>query len=133
MRLSGLPLVSFALAVACATQEEVDPFQPPQRALIYPSKADCAEGKKARRRETPPTGMLPPRRKLPTLEGGLAEGPVVLAHGGVGSPPSLSDGPVAAAKRGLGLIDNNEDALGAAIEAVVALEDDSRFNAGTGA
>src|SRR5260221_1217571 len=43
--LSLLPCAIVALA-ACATPEEADPFQPPQRPLIYGAKSDCSEVKK---------------------------------------------------------------------------------------
>jgi L-asparaginase / beta-aspartyl-peptidase len=56
-----------------------------------------------------------------------------VAHGGVGSDPQFADGcraAVDAALKELALVD---DPLAAAVEAVTLLEDDPRFNAGTGA
>jgi isoaspartyl peptidase/L-asparaginase-like protein (Ntn-hydrolase superfamily) len=62
-----------------------------------------------------------------------APGPAAaIAHGGVGSPPELSDGCRAAVDAALAALDRGEDALSAAIAGVIVLEDDPRFNAGTG-
>jgi isoaspartyl peptidase/L-asparaginase-like protein (Ntn-hydrolase superfamily) len=69
---------------------------------------------------------------VPTLAGARAAGPVVVTHGGVGSGPALADGPRSAAARGLDTL-LARGALDGAIAAVAALEDDPRFNAGTGA
>jgi isoaspartyl peptidase/L-asparaginase-like protein (Ntn-hydrolase superfamily) len=55
-----------------------------------------------------------------------------IAHGGVGSAPELADGCRAAVDAALAAIDRGEDPLAAAIAGVVILEDDPRFNAGTG-
>lgn len=56
----------------------------------------------------------------------------VLTHGGAGANAAFSDGPERAARRGLALLARGEGALAAAIEATIDLEDDPRFNAGTG-
>jgi len=56
----------------------------------------------------------------------------ILTHGGAASPHHFSDGCVAAAERARAVLDAAGDALAAALEATVALEDDARFNAGTG-
>jgi beta-aspartyl-peptidase (threonine type) len=56
---------------------------------------------------------------------------VVLVHGGAGARLQDRDGCVAAANAGL-LALKDGDALAAAIAAVVVLENDPRFNAGTG-
>src|SRR6185369_740830 len=53
-------------------------------------------------------------------------------HGGAASPNTLSDGCVAAARAAQAALDAGGDALGAALAATVVLEDDPRFNAGTG-
>lgn len=127
----GLPLLLAVIAsgLGCATQEETaDPFQPPVRPLIYRGSGDCPSVVKPQ-----PSGPLASSIKLPTLEGGPAEGPIVVSHGGVGSPPSVSDGPRAAAKAGLDALQSGGSALDAAVQATVKLEDDPRFNAGTGA
>ena len=58
---------------------------------------------------------------------------IVLTHGGVGAAPTLADGPEAAAEAGMARLRAGGDALAAAIAATVVLEDDPRFNAGTGA
>ena len=56
----------------------------------------------------------------------------VVVHGGVGSSTDNEDGCVLAARRALGQLEANGDALDAAIIAVATLEDDGRFNAGSG-
>lgn len=56
----------------------------------------------------------------------------MLVHGGAGNSKMNEDGCVAAAERGFALLRAGEDALSAAVAAVVALEDDPRFNAGSG-
>ena len=57
---------------------------------------------------------------------------VILTHGGVSSPHHFSDGCVDAAERARKILDAGGDALAAALAATAALEDDPRFNAGTG-
>lgn len=59
--------------------------------------------------------------------------PLVLAHGGQGSPASHSDGPARAVERGYALLGEGREPLPAAIAAIEVLEDDPNFNAGTGA
>jgi beta-aspartyl-peptidase (threonine type) len=56
----------------------------------------------------------------------------VLTHGGAGSPSKNADGCEAAARLGNAVLENGGVALEAALAATVALEDDPRFNAGTG-
>lgn len=58
--------------------------------------------------------------------------PIVLTHGGAGAKAEFKDGPERAAARGLALLLEGKSALEAVIEATVDLEDDPRFNAGTG-
>lgn len=58
--------------------------------------------------------------------------PCIVVHGGVGSPRAWSDGCRMAADRGLAVLRNRGSALEAVTEATVLLEDDGRFNAGTG-
>jgi L-asparaginase / beta-aspartyl-peptidase len=58
--------------------------------------------------------------------------PAIVTHGGAGANAAFSDGPERAAKRGLLLLQQNKTALEGAIEAAIDLEDDPRFNAGTG-
>jgi isoaspartyl peptidase/L-asparaginase-like protein (Ntn-hydrolase superfamily) len=55
-----------------------------------------------------------------------------IAHGGVGSPPELSDGPRKAVDAALAVVERGGDPLDAAVAGVVVMEDDPRFNAGTG-
>ncbi|MCC7442078.1 MAG: isoaspartyl peptidase/L-asparaginase [Bdellovibrionales bacterium] len=56
----------------------------------------------------------------------------VLTHGGAGSDPAHVDGTQKAADRALGLLRSGQAPLDAVVEAVRDLEDDPRFNAGTG-
>ena len=55
-----------------------------------------------------------------------------IAHAGVGTPPSMADGCKAAVDAALRAIERGADPVDAAVEGVVVLEDDPRFNAGTG-
>jgi L-asparaginase/beta-aspartyl-peptidase (threonine type) len=57
---------------------------------------------------------------------------IVLTHGGVGSDPDLKDGCELAARVGLKLMMEGAGALEAVVAAACALEDDGRFNAGSG-
>jgi isoaspartyl peptidase/L-asparaginase-like protein (Ntn-hydrolase superfamily) len=56
----------------------------------------------------------------------------ILTHGGAASPRILSDGCTIAAQRARAVLDDGGDAFAAALAATVVLEDDIRFNAGTG-
>ncbi len=57
---------------------------------------------------------------------------IILAHGGAGSDNAYSDGTDRACRIGLELMQSQTPALEAACRAVEILEDDPRFNAGTG-
>jgi L-asparaginase/beta-aspartyl-peptidase (threonine type) len=57
----------------------------------------------------------------------------IVVHGGAGSGKELADGCQQAAEAGASRLAQGEDGLAAAIAAVVSMEDDGRFNAGTGA
>ncbi|MFC5462835.1 isoaspartyl peptidase/L-asparaginase [Massilia niabensis] len=57
----------------------------------------------------------------------------IVTHGGAGEPLEFTDGCELAARRGREKMLETGDALDAAIAAVVVLEEDERFNAGTGA
>jgi L-asparaginase/beta-aspartyl-peptidase (threonine type) len=59
--------------------------------------------------------------------------PAAVVHGGAGSPRARMDGTDRAAARAMELLKASGSALDAALAAVVVLEDDPRFNAGTGA
>lgn len=61
------------------------------------------------------------------------QGFAIVTHGGAGEPLEYSDGCEHAAQRGHEIIVETGDALEAAIAAVMVLEEDERFNAGTGA
>ena len=69
----------------------------------------------------------------PTLAGGASAGALVVTHGGVGSGPEYADGVSAAADTALGVLERGGAALDAALAGTVWLENDPRFNAGTGA
>jgi len=58
--------------------------------------------------------------------------PIIIAHGGVGSRNSFSDGPRKASEEALKVLKKTSSVLKAAIRGTVILEDDPRFNAGTG-
>lgn len=60
-------------------------------------------------------------------------GPAAVVHGGAGSPRSRMDGTDRAATQALAALKAGGSALEAALAGVVVLEDDPRFNAGTGA
>ena len=59
--------------------------------------------------------------------------PAAVVHGGAGSPRARKDGTDPAAAKALAVLKSGGSALDAALAAVVVLEDDPRFNAGTGA
>ncbi len=56
----------------------------------------------------------------------------IVTHGGVGAKEEARDGPEKAAEAGLAALSEGRDAMEAAVRASVVLEDDPRFNAGTG-
>jgi len=56
----------------------------------------------------------------------------IVVHGGAGAAKSAQDGCLAAAQAGMAALRDSANALNAAVAAVVVLEDDPRFNAGTG-
>jgi len=58
--------------------------------------------------------------------------PAVVTHGGAGAPSRFSDGCRRAADAAMAVVENGGSALDAAVAAAVILEDDPRFNAGTG-
>lgn len=57
----------------------------------------------------------------------------IVVHGGAGAPLEDADGCEAAVRAGRRAAEEGADALQAAVAAVVVLEDDGRFNAGSGA
>jgi L-asparaginase/beta-aspartyl-peptidase (threonine type) len=56
----------------------------------------------------------------------------IVVHGGAGAGKELADGCQQAAEAAASRLAHGEDGLAAAIAAVVSMEDDGRFNAGTG-
>lgn len=61
------------------------------------------------------------------------QGLAIVVHGGAGAPSDDQDGCEQAAQRALARLREGGDALDAAVSAVVVMEDDGRFNAGSGA
>lgn len=61
------------------------------------------------------------------------QGFAIVTHGGAGEPLEFADGCASAARKARATLLETGDALEAAIAAVVVLEEDDRFNAGTGA
>ena len=59
--------------------------------------------------------------------------PAAVVHGGAGSPRARMDGTDPAAAKALAELKAGRNALDAALAGVVVMEDDPRFNAGTGA
>ncbi|MDI6917156.1 MAG: isoaspartyl peptidase/L-asparaginase [Thermoplasmatales archaeon] len=57
---------------------------------------------------------------------------LIITHGGAGSPIKYRDSTEKAAKKGYSVLRKKGNAVDAVIEAVVVLENDPRFNAGTG-
>jgi beta-aspartyl-peptidase (threonine type) len=55
-----------------------------------------------------------------------------IAHGGAGSPPDRADGCRKAVDASLAVLESGGDPADAAVAGVVVMEDDARFNAGTG-
>lgn len=62
----------------------------------------------------------------------VTQGYAIVVHGGAGSPQAYDDGCERAARRAVEELAVSADALDAAIAAVVSMEDDGRFNAGSG-
>jgi beta-aspartyl-peptidase (threonine type) len=57
----------------------------------------------------------------------------IVVHGGAGASQDDDDGCDVAARAGLAVLETGGEALDAVVQAVIALENDGRFNAGTGA
>ena len=78
---------------------------------------------------------LGPAHMTPTTPSPLPSTPwkaAAVAHGGVGSNPDHADGPRRAVDEALARLQATGDPLEAAVAGAVILEDDPRFNAGTG-
>lgn len=58
--------------------------------------------------------------------------PMIIVHGGAGDPVEYVDGCESACSRGFDIMKRGGSALDAVVAAIVAMEDDERFNAGTG-
>jgi beta-aspartyl-peptidase (threonine type) len=56
----------------------------------------------------------------------------IICHGGAGHTPKVQDGVDKAAEKGWKVLTETDNALEAAIASVIVMEDDFRFNAGTG-
>lgn len=138
-RSSWLLLTASLLAFAAAAAAGAAPASRPA-ASSQPGDAPAAPpGAAAPPTSAPaPDAPPPPREAGPDAQADSTAAPVVpvvplvVVHGGAGSPRSLMDGTDAAAAVGLAVLRGGGPALDAAIAAVVHLEDDCRFNAGTG-
>jgi isoaspartyl peptidase/L-asparaginase-like protein (Ntn-hydrolase superfamily) len=93
---------------------------------------DRPSGAAGSARERAPLSLIAPP-PLPTLAGGPRADDLVVTHGGVGSGPEYGDGVRAAADAAARVLRARGSALDAALAATVWLENDPRFNAGTGA
>lgn len=116
------------VGLGCATTAD-DPMEVPELPVLY-RKPDCPQA--ARPPPSRARGRLVKPVKLPTLVSGIVPGALALTHAGAGTSPELADGPRQAAAHARQLLLAGQPALEAAIEATVRLEDDPRFNAGTG-
>jgi isoaspartyl peptidase/L-asparaginase-like protein (Ntn-hydrolase superfamily) len=76
----------------------------------------------------PPATMIPTTAPLPATPWKAA----AIAHGGVGTPAEHADGCRTAVDTALAVLVQTRDPLAAAVAGVVVLEDDPRYNAGTG-
>ncbi len=125
---SPLALAALALTLACGGAPR------PTGPAAAPGPARANSPKPAQTPASPPPAATPATTLATpaTLAGERVAGPLALTHGGVGSPPSLSEGTDAAARAALARLTVGDDALAAAIAGTVVLEDDPRFNAGTG-
>ena len=63
----------------------------------------------------------------------ISSAAVIVVHGGAGGNPKDADGCASAAALAARILENGGAALDGAVAAVAALEDDGRFNAGSGA
>lgn len=122
------PLLALTAALAC------NPASPPPAADL-PAPVPTAT------QPVPPGTPLQPApkdtslaRDLPLRVGAaVPDGPLAVTHAGVGSPMSDADGAERAARAALDALRGGAPALDAAIAGTVVLEDDPRYNAGTGA
>ncbi|MFY0532739.1 isoaspartyl peptidase/L-asparaginase [Nannocystis pusilla] len=123
------PLVVLAAALACGP--------PPAPKDTSPVPADSRHPPASKDTSPVPPDTAPkasPARELPIRTGAeVPSGPLVVTHAGVGSPLSDADGAERAAAAGGDVLASGGSALDAAIAAAVVLEDDPRYNAGTGA
>lgn len=80
-----------------------------------------------------PQTSAAPTQDLKTAAGERVAGLLVVTHGGAGAGPEYQDGAQAAADTALAALRRGAGALDGAIAGVVVMENDCRFNAGTGA
>ena len=81
----------------------------------------------------PDAGSTAAPPSIALLESDDVPGRLAVTHAGVGTSPDLADGPRRAAAEALIRMEAGESALDGAIAGTVTMEDDPRFNAGTGA
>jgi beta-aspartyl-peptidase (threonine type) len=132
------PFLALAAVLACGA-----PSAPQDSSRARPEIPVPADSSHVRA-DTPnppvPTDSSPirkdstPVRALPVQDGAEAPtGPLVVTHAGVGTALADADGAERAAVAGRDVLASGGNALDAAIAAAVVLEDDPRYNAGTGA
>lgn len=93
-------------------------------AVVAASLASCGR--------SPSTSSPAPSTRAPAPLPPTPWKAAAIAHGGVGSPIESSDGCRAAVDAALEIAEAGGDPVDAAVAGVVVLEDDPRFNAGTG-
>jgi beta-aspartyl-peptidase (threonine type) len=126
------PSCSAAAAALVALALGCDRAPPPAPALTSSSSAAAS---------TPASASTPAFAAAPGGEAPGGEAPLpptpwkaaAIAHAGAGSPPAWSDGCRAAVDAALKVVEDGGDPVDAAVAGVVVMEDDPRFNAGTGA
>jgi isoaspartyl peptidase/L-asparaginase-like protein (Ntn-hydrolase superfamily) len=83
-------------------------------------------------RPSPPSTSSSPSASAPSEPARGNGRAAAIAHGGVGTPPKDADGCRAAVDAALRALEAGAEPVDAAVAGVVVLEDDPRFNAGTG-
>jgi isoaspartyl peptidase/L-asparaginase-like protein (Ntn-hydrolase superfamily) len=101
-------------------------------ALLALSTTLTACGKEEQPASPPAGAAQSAKAPSPAAPTGKPVRAAAIAHGGVGSPPAMSDGCRAAVDAALAALEKGADPLDAAVAGVVVMEDDPRFNAGTG-
>lgn len=88
----------------------------------------CEQGNET----TTPSATTAPSIQTVSAIGPMPWKAAAIAHGGVGTPPEKSDGCRKAVDAALAKLDASGDPLDAVVAGVAVMEDDPRYNAGTG-